>query len=243
MFSKLLIRFDSLLQQLLPRACLLCRTPTDEPHHLCQPCASELPTLSHSCQKCAQFLHASASGQLICGQCLANPPPYDKVFALFPYQAPLPRLVAGLKFEEQFSHAQFFSRMMIQAVRQQWYASSALPDVILPMPLHNSRLKERGFNQALEIARPLAKSLKTTLNHNVTRKKPTLPQSTLTASQRKHNVTNAFTTTANFHGQHIAIVDDVVTTGHTVTALARLLRRQGAQRIDIWCCARCDSRL
>lgn len=215
---------------------------TQESHHLCQPCAKELPILSHSCRKCAQYLHASERDHLLCGQCLTDPPAYDKVYALFPYQTPLPRLVAGLKFEDQFSHARFFSNMMIPAIQRRWYARCTLPDLILPMPLHATRLKERGFNQAVEIATPIARSLKIILDHGVRRNKNTLPQSTLAASERRRNIANAFTTQQRYDGQHVAIVDDVMTTGHTVNALSRLLKRQGAARIDVWCCARCDSR-
>ncbi len=242
MFCKSLIRFDSLINILLPRACLLCRRLTHEPHHLCAPCANELPILSHSCGKCAQFLHASERSQLICGQCLKQPPPYAKVFALFPYQPPLPRLVAGLKFEEQFSHGQFFSWMMIDAARHKWYADQRLPDLLLPMPLHRKRLQERGFNQALEIAKPVARKLKIPIDQGVIRSKATLPQSTLPASERRQNLAKAFCTERSYAGLHVAVIDDVMTTGHTVTAMAKLLIRHGARRVDIWCCARCDSR-
>ena len=236
-----LICFDALINLLLPRACLLCRTPTREKHHLCQPCLKELPILYQSCRKCAQFLHARDGGSLVCGSCLTKPPPYDQVFALFPYQPPLPRLIAGLKFEEQFSHATLFSNRLVHAVRRQWYTHSQRPDFILPMPLHTNRLRERGYNQALEVARPAAKALSIPLDHSITRCKATLPQHTLPASKRRQNVAKAFIAQRNYHGEHIAIVDDVMTTGQTVAALARLLKRHGARRVDIWCIARCDS--
>lgn len=233
-----LIRFDKLIEILLPRACLLCRATTREPHHLCSPCARELPILSHSCQKCAQFLHASERRQLICGQCLTDPPPYDIAHALFPYQPPLPRLIAGLKFEEQFTHAVFFSQMLRQTVQTSWYQDTPLPDLILPVPLHASRLRERGYNQAAEIAKPVAKSLKISIDHGVTRIKPTQPQSTLPAAERGQNLARAFHTNHSYAGLHVAIVDDVMTTGHTVTAVAALLKQHGAKRVDVWCCAR-----
>ena len=243
MFWKSLISVDSFFNILLPRACLLCRIPTQEAHHLCPPCAKELPILSHSCQKCAQFLHAAKRRLLTCGLCLTDPPPFDKVFALFPYQPPLPRLVAGLKFEKQLSIARLFSCLMVQAVRTQWYQQTPLPDLILAMPLHAKRLKERGYNQAAEIAKPTAKALKIPLDHGIIRSKYTRPQSTLPAEERRQNTVNAFTATRSYRGQHIAVVDDVMTTGHTVSALASLLKRQGARRVDIWCCARCDTHL
>ena len=238
MLLKSLIRFDSLFDIILPRACLICRTRTQEPHHLCQPCAQELPILSHSCQKCAQFLHASSQRQLICGECLSNPPSYDVAYALLRYQPPLPRLIAGLKFEAQLSHASVFSCLMAKAVQDRWYAQQPLPDLILPMPLHASRLRERGYNQATEIVRPLAQSLKINIDHGVIRHKPTLPQHALPASKRRQNIDHAFTALRNYSRLHIAIVDDVMTTGHTVAAAASTLKAHGARRVDIWCCAR-----
>jgi len=234
--------WKSLINILLPRACLLCRTVTHEPHHLCTPCVKELPILSHSCQKCAQFLHSSERRQLICGQCLSDPPPFHTVFALFPYQPPLPKLVAGLKFEQQFSHGEFFSSLMAHAARDQWYSNQSYPDLIVPMPLHQKRLQERGFNQALEIAKPVSRMLNIPIDQAAMRSKATLPQSTLPASERKRNMAKAFTTARSYAGLHVTVIDDVMTTGHTVTALARLLNQCGARRVDIWCCARCDSR-
>jgi ComF family protein len=240
MFSQL-IRFDSLLDILIPRACLLCRTLTREKQHLCLPCANELPTLSQTCKKCALILHHSESTQLLCGSCLTDPPPYDQVFALFPYQPPLPRLIGGLKFEEQLSHAQFFSHRMLQAIRRSWYANNRLPDCILPMPLHLLRLQERGYNQAEEVARPIACALKLPIDRSIIRSKATRPQSSLPAKERRRNIANAFTATRHYADEHIAVIDDVMTTGHTVTALAKILKQHGAQRVDIWCIARCDN--
>lgn len=232
------IRFDSLINILIPRACLLCRRPTREPHHLCQPCARELPILSHSCRKCAQFLHSSERRQLICGQCLSEPPPYDTVFTLFPYDPPLPKLIAGLKFEHQFSIASLFSHFLAHAVQAQWYIHQKVPDLILPMPLHPRRQRERGYNQAHEAAKPASRMLGIPLDLNLVRIKPTLPQSTLPASKRRQNTANAFAVTRSYAGLHVALFDDVMTTGCTVSAAARVLQKHGAKRVDIWCIAR-----
>lgn len=241
LLEKSLIGINSLLDFILPRACLICRMTTREKHHLCQPCANELPILTHSCEKCAQYLYSAREKNLICGQCLIKPPPYHKVYALFPYLFPIPRLIAGFKFDARFSYGSMLSRFMLKAVREQWYAHEPLPDLIIPMPLHHKRLKERGFNQALELARPVARALNLQLDYlGVKRIKATQPQSTLPARLRKQNVANAFSSNRIYRGLHIAVVDDVMTTGQTVTALARVLKNQGAARIDVWCCARCN---
>ena len=92
----------------------------------------------------------------ICGACLKNPPPFDLTHALFPYQPPIMQLIIALKFQHQLSYAQALGEWLTQAIQQGWYRHQPLPDLIIPVPLHPRRLRERGFNQALEIARPIA---------------------------------------------------------------------------------------
>jgi len=186
--------------------------------------------------KCAQILYSGH--ELICGDCLNHPPPYTRVFALYSYEPPLPSLIAGLKFEAEFSHASLFSTMMTHAIQSRWYPEQNLPDCIIPMPLHPFRLRERGYNQAAEIAKPVARSLKIPLNHGLIRIKPTLPQSSLTASERRKNTSRAFSSLQSYEGMHIALVDDVMTTGSTVRSAAAVIKTHGASRIDVWCCAR-----
>lgn len=106
------------------------------------------------------------------------------------------------------------------------------------MPLHSSRLRERGYNQAVEVAKPTARTLEIPLDFNLVRIKPTLPQSTLPASKRSQNTANAFTAARSYEGLHLALVDDVMTTGCTVRAAADTLKKHGAKRVEIWCIAR-----
>lgn len=115
------------------------------------------------------------------------------------------------------------------------------PDLILPMPLHHNRLKARGFNQAVEIAKPLAKALKLPIGlKGISRSKETLVQSSLTKEARKQNVKNAFEVTGHFSNLHLAVVDDVMTTGHTMRAFCQALKEKGAAQIEVWCLARSD---
>ena len=112
----------------------------------------------------------------------------------------------------------------------------ALPDLIIPVPLHKKRLRERGFNQALMLAKPLAKQLKTQCSYShCIRSRYTIPQADLPASRRKSNVKNAFEIKKDVRGKHIALLDDVVTTGNTATEITRSLLAAGAQRVDVWC--------
>lgn len=233
--------FTSFIAKLLPRACLLCRAVTMEPYHLCEPCRNELPILSHSCRKCAQFLHSNTHQQWLCGQCLTEPPPYDQVHAIFPYETPIPRMIAAFKFEEQFSYGGCFGVLLRMKVRE-WYQHQPLPTLIIPVPLHATRLRERGFNQALELAKPAALAYQIPIDHSVIRCKATAAQHLLPKRERTANLVNAFQVARNYSGMHVAIVDDVMTTGQTVSALARVLKLAGACRVDIWAIARSDGR-
>lgn len=233
--------FTSLIAQLLPRACLLCRTLTQASHHLCEPCRQELPILSHSCRKCAQFLHANERQLTLCGQCLTDPPPFDQVYALFPYLPPLPRMIAAFKFEEQFSYGACFSTLLREKIRE-WYQPHPLPDLLIPVPLHASRLRERGFNQTLELIKPLAHTYKIPIDQSVIRHKATAAQHLLPKRERLANTANAFQVVRSYQNRHVAIIDDVMTTGQTVSALARLLKQAGASKVDIWAIARSDGR-
>jgi len=127
---------------------------------------------------------------------------------------------------------------MVSAIVGDWYHNRALPHVILPMPLHSTRLKERGFNQAVEIARPIVNHLRLPMDVTSQRIRATAAQSSLAGSERVANVKNAFVVKENFRGCHVAILDDVITTGCTVTAFSLALKKAGAVKIDVWCCAK-----
>ena len=116
-----------------------------------------------------------------------------------------------------------------------------LPEAILPVPLHSTRLRERGFNQALELARPMAQALALPLLiHHSQRTRATVAQTSLSAKQRRKNIRGAFQVTQPLPARHIAIVDDVMTTGQTINELAKTLRKAGATHIDVWVCARAE---
>lgn len=243
MFSGKLIRLFSRYSYntLLPPSCILCGYATTRSLNICANCQKDLPILSHSCLQCAQFLLYTDNLQLICGACLKRPPPFDRTYALFPYQPPIIHLIIALKFQHQLSHAKVMGDLLAEQIRTKWYQNKTLPDVIIPIPLHPNRLRERGFNQALEISRPIARQLGIPLDLNgVKRIKHTAAQSGLTAILRKQNIANAFTTEKNYRDLTIAVVDDVITTGHTMTEFCRLLKQNGAKRVDVWCCARRD---
>jgi len=168
-----------------------------------------------------------------------NPSTPGHCYALFPYREPVVSMIKKLKFKHDLSYANALAALLISQIKQEWYQNKSLPDLIIPVPLHTSRLMERGFNQALEIGRYLGRHLDIALDaRSVTRNKPTLAQSGLSKTARAANMRNAFSCQTRFDGLSIAILDDVVTTGQTVTELSRIISQQGAKHIDIWCCAR-----
>jgi ComF family protein len=232
--------FQKMLQQinhwLLPHTCILCHYPTFNGQDLCQPCFNELPILPQSCSRCANILAFPDSK---CGQCLKKPPIATKTHALFLYQSPVTKLIMELKFHENLINARLLGELMTQAIRTRWYHQLPLPDVIIPVPLHPRRLAERGFNQALEISRPIAKTLSLKLDiQQCERIKNTVAQAQQAAKDRRQNLRGAFKIHGNFNGRHIAILDDVITTGSTLQAFALALKKAGARQIDIWCCAK-----
>lgn len=226
--------FSHLLDYVLPAHCLLCGYTCKPQPYFCEYCKQNLPILPHTCLKCACFLPIA---EQICGQCSKEAPAFDKIYTLFPYEFPIIPLIVKLKFQQQLQHAKALATLLIEKIPA-WYYQQSLPQVLIPVPLHLLRLQQRGFNQALEIAKPLAKHFKIPLDLHPQRIKSTQAQSGLSSKDRQANVAQAFKITTNYQGIHAAIIDDVVTTGHTVAELSIALKKQGASRIDVWCCAR-----
>jgi ComF family protein len=174
----------------------------------------------------------------ICRTCQQSPPPVDQTLAPFQYAPPSDSLMQGLKFHHRLAHAKLFSQLMTPILKQ-YYQGQALPGVIIPVPLHPKRLRQRGFNQSIEIAKPLARAFHIPMNTgSCQRIISTKPQSSLDAKNRKTNVRNAFRIKKPLAQKHIAILDDVMTTTSTVGELAVILKDAGVERIDVWCCAR-----
>ena len=225
-----------MIEWLLPHACLFCSQQTQTGLDLCDPCVNDLPRIENPCLRCARML--SDSG-LVCGYCLTKTPPFDCTHALFSYRPPITKLIMQLKFNHALANARVLGELMAEKIQHDWYAQKPLPDIIIPVPLHNKRLRERGFNQAVEIARPIAKKLQIPLEiKHCFRMKHTEAQATLLANDRLKNIRGAFFTHMDFSNKTIAVVDDVITTGQTMAEFCKTLKKAGAKRIDVWCCAR-----
>lgn len=222
---------NHVLERILPGRCLLCAVPAPAMVPLCAACAQGLPVIASACRRCGMSLPVSG----VCGECLRSPPAWDTAVAAWSYSGAIPWLMRRFKFDGSLVHG----RVLAHGLAQRLCNGVPHPDVILPVPLHPHRLRRRGFNQALELARPVGRCLgvpvEPAMAQRVVR---TAEQSALDAVGRRRNVRGAFSMSADLKGLSIAVVDDVMTTGHTVGELTRALRRAGAQTVHVWVCAR-----
>lgn len=250
----------SALQVLLPGSCALChdeiqgaiavedqdeaqskipdkiqKTIRDQHRNtLCHACSTQFFThQARRCEACA--LRLSDSRANLCGTCLQSPPAFDTTIVACDYAAPVDVLVKDLKFRARLPLADTFAQQLAQAMATQL---STRPGLMMPVPLSEARLAERGFNQAAEIARALARRTGIPLQMQLcARIRDTQPQAGLPVSERRVNMRGAFTTPLNaaalaqLRGRHVLLVDDVMTTGHTLNELAACLKRQGAVRV------------
>ncbi|MEE4377771.1 MAG: ComF family protein [Candidatus Competibacteraceae bacterium] len=217
-----------------PPTCLLCGAAGEGDRDLCAGCAADLPLNSPACYCCA--IPLAGGTELLCGRCQQQPPHFSQAFVPLLYQPPVDFLIKALKFQGRLTVARLLGDWLSEALADR---SNPLPQAIIPVPLHAARMRERGFNQALEIARPIARRLGIPMLPNaVSRIRHTAPQMGLDARTRRSNIHGAFIVSQPIQLQHVAILDDVVTTASTVAEIAKVLRTAGVQEITIWACAR-----
>lgn len=223
--------FTAFHRWLLPWRCLLCGDAGVDGVDLCAACMAELPRNTHRCERCALPLPVSAPQ---CGRCQRKAPPWDAAWAPFRYAWPLDRLETRFKFGRDLAAG----RALVHAWQRE--RPHALPQLILPVPLHRRRLRERGYNQTLELVRPLAKALCVPYQRDVLfRTRHTDAQTGLTAIERRRNLRNAFALREDVTlPAHVVVLDDVFTTGATLGECARTLKRAGVERVDVWALAR-----
>jgi len=217
------------------KQCILCDGLLVKESMLCQACCSDLARSAQACIRCGLTLNTE-DHEVICGQCLKHPPSYDQVFASFIWQAPLSHLVSEFKFNARFDYGKLLSSLLIEDLTKRVIT---YPEVIIPVPLHVSRLKERGFNQSIILANMLAKRFDLPMDLSACRRIKNSPrQSSLLEKQRRKNVQDAFIVKEALSYQHVAIVDDVMTTGNTVNEMSRMLKLHGVEQVDVWVVAK-----
>ncbi|HEX7270733.1 MAG TPA: ComF family protein [Casimicrobiaceae bacterium] len=216
----------------LPQRCELCAAASAG-ELICAACSGSLPRLGPACAVCA----LPTPGGEMCGQCLAHPPPFAGTLAAFAYAFPVDRLMHALKYHGRLALSEWSAgALLVEHARR---GSTALPDRFVPLPLASDRQRERGYNQASEIARVLARRLAVPLvRDGVRRVRAGPPQAALPWTERARNVRGAFACALDLAGLTIAVVDDVMTTGASLAEFARVLRAAGAARVENWVVAR-----
>lgn len=245
------------LPPLWPAHCLVCREPCPAGGavaDLCPACRDALPWNRSACAQCALPMPVPTAA---CGRCLRRPPPLTAVRAAFVYGPPLDRLLPRLKFHDDLTAGRLLAGLMAESLAGR-DPDAPWPQAAIPLPLHRRRLRQRGYDQALELARPLAAALGLPLRHDLLRRvRETAPQSRLDAAARRKNLRGAFVATTSKPSRlspsraspshpppshpppsHVVLIDDVMTTGATLHAAADALRRAGVARVDAWVCAR-----
>lgn len=232
----------ALFFSLLPNYCALCKMQSTI--SICAACQTDF-MLDH-CPRCLQCaLPLTTPHDQRCGACLKDPPYFDTSLVCSHYAAPLDGLVLGLKFAAKLNYAKIIAQQLEHVIRRKWANPAPPPALLLPVPLSKQRLISRGFNQAVEIARPLSRQLGIPMQTNLLwRTKETLQQSSLHPDERHKNIQGAFTVNpawlSSLEGQHIAVIDDVMTTGTTLNEVAKVLKRYGAAHVSNLVFARTD---
>lgn len=218
----------------LPALCLVCGERAERAADLCAACRADLPWNDTACARCALPLPIAADR---CGACLDEPPPFSATWAALRYAAPIDRLLPRFKFHAGLAEGRLLVTLMREHLPPE--ALDAI-DLVVPMPLHRARLGRRGYNQALELARPIAREAGLRLDGDALRRvRATPPQSELDAAQRRRNVRGAFVADAARVGSRgVLLVDDVITTGATVAEAASTLIGAGAREVRVLALAR-----
>lgn len=232
--------------RLMPPVCLLCSAQHTGPTTLiCEACRTDLPYLDIQCYQCAITLEESEktptttdSHDQICGNCLKNPPPFNRSFAPLNYAMPIDRLISDFKYRNKLINGRLLSQLMLQEI-QAHYRGQALPDLLLPVPLHWRRQLRRGYNQSQCVASYLGSQLRIPVElRRIARTRRTPTQQGLNKKERQRNLKDAFTVKRPLAGEVVAIIDDVMTTGATCAEISRELLNTGAKEVHIWALAR-----
>lgn len=216
----------------LPSICVLCNQYHGGGFAVCADCMALLTPLGPACHHCA--LPLPEDKFLVCGQCCKKKPCFDQAIAPYRFEGPLRTLLHDFKYHDGLYLSTFFAHAMLESTPADIHQTQCL----LPIPMHPKRLRQRGFNQAVELAKLLGRALK--LPYDVSHCQKiinTVPQAELNGKQRRQNLKGAFCVQPSAY-KHITLIDDLLTTGSTANELAYCLKKQGVAHVDVWCCAR-----
>ena len=216
------------------QSCMNCNQLSATQTAICSGCYPKLPANRVCCSQCA--LPLESADQLICGHCQKTPPVFNSAFIPFRYETPIDQWIWKFKFRNDLVSGKLLADLFLQ---QLFESQIAMPEILVPVPLHSSRLKQRGYNQSLWLAQRIGHQLGIPVDsRSVQRTLKTPPQHELNMKNRTSILKNAFTLKRDFKHKHVTIVDDVLTTGSTVNEISKLLRKNGCTTIDCWAIAR-----
>ncbi len=214
--------------------CLVCDGLPQTTPGLCNSCAHDIRRIDRPCHQCGEPMHSNESSHK-CGRCQTSAPCFDHCIAPLHYSDPLRQLHLKFKFHQDLAAGNLLANLLCDILCQR----SELPQLLVPIPLHSVRMRQRGFDQALEIAKVLARRLQIPLQTELlVRKNSTQPQSELSRVQRQTNLRNAFSLTQPMHVKHVALIDDIMTTGSTFNTAAQLLKTAGVKTVEVWAVGR-----
>ncbi len=218
---------------LYPPTCILCSQTSQTGHDCCHHCLEQFALNDCCCPKCGQ--QTPVGGDTLCGRCLRSPPFFDRSYIPYRFEPPISGLIHQFKFSQSLVCGRVLTDLLCDFLTEKGLNF----DGIVPVPLHRQRIKKRGFNQALELAKGISRvSGKPLYQRHIKRVQQTPAQSTLSLKERKHNVKAAFRLIEPIAAQHLIIVDDVVTSGSTCDAVARLLKEAGVAQVSLVAIAR-----
>ncbi len=224
----------SILRAVYPGDCVLCGAAGHQRLALCAACLADLPVNRNACVRCAEPL-AVATPQALCGRCLRRPPIYDSAWSPFLYRQPLEWMIQRFKFDAKL----FIGQLLAELAIQRFPSSPAGAQCIIPVPLHRQRYRERGFNQSRVLASVFSRHTGLPVDDHSCRKlRSSPPQIGSTAAERRKHVKQTFHFDNRHAYHHIVILDDVITTGSTVSEMTRIMKLAGVARVDVWSIAR-----
>lgn len=222
------------LQHLVyPHVCNICGLIDHSHVGVCEQCSPILSRCGCVCQICGWPIEGKQMN-LVCGQCQIKRPHFNRLIAPFWYQAPLSQLIIQFKYHQRWQYADTLIQLFCMSG-----IKPSIETVILPMPSHPARVRDRGCNSVFELLRILVKKLRMTCDYDYLKRiKNTALQADKTENERKRNIKNAFITNESAKYQRVILFDDVVTTGATVNEASKCLRKSGVEEIEVWTIAR-----
>lgn len=233
-FTLYIKQLKDFINWIFPNKCADCDNQIDRDLVFCSKCKAKLPFLINSCDQCGQPF--ANSEHAICGRCIGSPPAFDSCFCPFEFSSPISDQIRKLKYNEQPQIATRLGSLFSSMASSN---NIDLPDALVYVPMHINKLQTRGYNQAFELAKAISEHLKIPLIRRAIRKtRPTSDQAGLTRLHRKSNLVNTFRINKPIPFKHVAIIDDVITTGATVEEISKILKKNGVDYVQVWGIAR-----